>query len=272
MAEGAVVYRRKVWRKGYAPQGRTAPERGVGERLYAREIYKFIKRRYCRVIAEISPDRSDCGSLAWFQPDPVTPLCRTYLLDGGVCEHNVRFRHPFLIHRQLAYYTPRCERNNLCPGCVTRVCIGGDGHGLVALRCVAGEVDVVSGPVPPGYGRNSHLGDRPVGVGGDGDTLSRSTSSRNRDSGRADGEVSVASGLGNRANDGIGTTAIRRNRQLACLGRNRCILGYVRERDRECVLLGSAGVSRNGRADVGDDFSYFHGICSLCGGPEAPWS
>ena len=106
------------------------------------------------------------------------------------------------------------ERDIFRPG-RTRIGIGGDRDGLVPRCRRVSQVDVISTPVTPRYCGNGHrLGDGPVGVGGHGDGLCRSTSRRDGDSGRADGEVGIASGLGEGAGGSSRTATIRSDRQL----------------------------------------------------------
>ena len=107
------------------------------------------------------------------------------------------------------------ERDILRPGRRTRIGIGGDRYGLVPRCRRVIQLDVISTPVSPRYCGNGHrLGDGPVGVGGHGDGLCRSTSRRDGDSGRADGEVGIASGLGDGAGGSSRTATIRSDRQL----------------------------------------------------------
>lgn len=144
-----------------------------------------------------------------------------------------------------------CEGYRLRPVRTARVGIGGHQDGLVPRCRRVSQVDVVPTPVSPRYCGNGHrLGDSPVGVGGHGDALRRSTSSRDGDGGRADGEVGVASGLGDGASDGGGRTAIRGDRQLRGQRTNRSVLCDVREGNGERVLLGRTRVASDSRSVV----------------------
>lgn len=158
----------------------------------------------------------DLCSLARFQSNTIAPVRCTNLSNHGVGEHDVRLRHTFLYDGQCLRIVRAVMRGGECyrlrPVRTARIGIGGDRYGLVPRCRRVGQVDIVSTPIAPRYCGNGHrLGNGPVGVGADGDGLSRSTSSRDGDGGRADGEVSVASGLRDSANDCCGTTAIRRD-------------------------------------------------------------